>query len=77
LAAEGSSGPLRVQLPAGLTDGILERLKQVLAEHPGDEPVHVQVGQTTLRLPAEFNVDSRRGLLGELRVLLGPHAIVA
>jgi DNA polymerase-3 subunit alpha len=75
--AEDGTGPLRVKLPLGLTDTILERLKQVLAEHPGDEPVHVQVGQTTLRLPARFNVDSRRGLLGELRVLLGPHAIVA
>ncbi|HUY63185.1 MAG TPA: DNA polymerase III subunit alpha [Acidimicrobiales bacterium] len=72
-----TGGPLRVQLPLGLTDAVLERLKEVLAEHPGDEPVHVQVGQTTLRLPAEFNVDSRRGLVGELRVLLGPYAIVA
>jgi hypothetical protein len=35
------------------------------------------VGQTVLRLPSEFNVNSRRGLLGELRVLLGPGAIVA
>ncbi|MHB8682459.1 MAG: DNA polymerase III subunit alpha [Acidimicrobiales bacterium] len=75
--ASDEVGPLRVQLPSGLTDDLLERLKQVLAEHPGHEPVHVQVGRTTLRLPAEFNVDSRRGLLGELRVLLGPHAIVA
>jgi DNA polymerase-3 subunit alpha len=71
------AGPLKVQLPLGLSDEVLERLKGVLAEHPGDEPVHVQVGQTTLRLPDEFNVDSRRGLLGELRVLLGPHAVVA
>jgi DNA polymerase III subunit alpha len=70
------AGPLCVQLPLGLTDATLERLKGLLAEHPGDEPVHVQVGQTTLRLPAEFNVNSRRGLLGELRVLLGPHAVV-
>jgi DNA polymerase-3 subunit alpha len=76
LAFDGA-GPLRVQLPLGLTDDVLGRLKQVLAEHPGDEPVHVQVGQKTLRLPAQFNVDSRRGLLGELRVLLGPHAILA
>ncbi|HMK99531.1 MAG TPA: DNA polymerase III subunit alpha [Acidimicrobiales bacterium] len=73
---DGSCGPLRVQLPFGLPEDILGRLKVLLSEHPGDEPVHVQVGQTTLRLPAEFNVDSRRGLLGELRVLLGPHAIV-
>ena len=73
----GPTGPLQVRLPLGLGDDVLERLKQVLAEHPGDEPVHVQVGQTTLRLPPQFNVDSRRGLLGELRVLLGPQSIVA
>jgi DNA polymerase-3 subunit alpha len=71
------AGPLHVQLPLGMSDDLLERLKGLLAEHPGDEPVHVQIGHTTLRLPSEFNVDSRRGLLGELRVLLGPHAIVA
>jgi len=76
LGTEGA-GPLQVRLPTGLTDDLLERLKAVLSEHPGDEPVHVQVGQTTLRLPAEFNVDSRRGLLGELRVLLGPNALTA
>ncbi len=72
-----ANGPLRVHLPLGLPDDVLEHLKGLLAEHPGTEPVHVQVGQTTLRLPAEFNVDSRRGLLGELRVLLGPRAILA
>ena len=71
------TGPLRVQLPLGLSDEVLERLKDVLAEHPGEEPVHVQVGQTTLRLPEEFNVDSRRGLVGELRVLLGPQAVLS
>jgi DNA polymerase-3 subunit alpha len=73
----GGPGPLCVQLPAGLPDEVLERLKGLLAEHPGEEPVHVQVGGTTLRLPAQFNVDSRRGLVGELRVLLGPQAIVS
>ena len=69
---------LRVQLPLGaLTEPVVDRLKGLLAEHPGGEPVFLHVGQTVLRLPAEFNVDSRRGLLGELRVLLGPNAIVA
>ena len=75
LAADGA-GELRVELPLGvLTDDVVDRLKQLLREHPGDEPVFLHVGQTVLRLPAEFNVDSRRGLLGELRVLLGPNAI--
>jgi hypothetical protein len=31
----------------------------------------VTVGETLLRLPDEFNVDSRKGLCAELRVLLG------
>jgi len=77
LAADGV-GELRVELPLGvLTDPVVDRLKGLLSEHPGDEPVFLHVGQAVLRLPPEFNVDSRRGLLGELRVLLGPGAIVA
>jgi DNA polymerase-3 subunit alpha len=77
LVADGV-GELRVELPLGvLTDSVVARLKVLLAEHPGDEPVFLHVGQRVLRLPAEFNVDSRRGLLGELRMLLGPSAIVA
>ncbi len=77
LVVEGAS-ELRVQLPVGvLTDPVVERLKELLTEHPGAEPVFLHVGQAVLRLPVEFNVDSRRGLLGELRVLLGANAIVA
>ena len=76
LAVDGQ-GPLSLKLPPGaLTDAVVERLKEVLREHPGDQPVHLHVGETTLRLPGEFNVDSRRGLVGELRVLLGANAIV-
>ena len=77
LAADGA-GELRVELPLGvLTDPVVDRLKQLLSEHPGNEPVFLHVGLSVLRLPAEFNVDSRRGLLGELRMLLGPSVIVA
>ncbi len=46
-----------------------------VASIPGDSPVFLHVGEKVLRLPSEFNVDSRRGLVGELRVLLGPNAI--
>ncbi len=75
LSAEGA-GELHLELPLGaLTDTVVTRLKELLVEHPGDEPVFLHVGQQTLRLPPELNVDSRRGLLGELRVLLGPQAI--
>jgi DNA polymerase III subunit alpha len=75
LAVDGAT-ELRVQVPVGaLTDGVVDRLKDLLVEHPGDEPVFLHVGESVLRLSAEFNVNSRRGLLGELRVLLGPNAI--
>ncbi len=75
LAAEGG-GDLRISLPLNsLTDRLVDGLKRLLADHPGDSPVFLHVGDTVLRLPADFNVDSRRGLIGELRVLLGPNAI--
>jgi len=74
----GDRSELRVRLPLGrLSDSVLERLKEVLAGHPGDQPVFLHVGDTTLRLPPAFNVDSRRGLVGELRELLGANAVVA
>ena len=77
LVVEGA-GELRLKLPLNaLTDGLLEKLKSVLVEHPGDEPVFMNVGQTTLRLPAAFNVDSRRGLVGELLTLLGPGSVLS
>ena len=67
---------LRVRLPLGkLTDAVVDELKQLFVEHPGNEPVLLHVGDTTLRLPDGFRVDSRRGLVGELRALLGANAI--
>ncbi len=75
LSIEGSTD-LRITLPINtLTDHTVDRLKGLLAEHPGDSPVFLYAGDKVLRLPPEFNVDSRRGLIGELRVLLGPNAI--
>ncbi|HEX3980925.1 MAG TPA: OB-fold nucleic acid binding domain-containing protein, partial [Acidimicrobiales bacterium] len=69
---------LRISLsPHTLTDRKVDGLKRLLKEHPGDSPVLLHVGEKVLRLPTEFNVDSRRGLVGELRVLLGPNAILA
>jgi len=75
LAVEGCVD-LRISLPLHrLTDRLVDGLKRLLREHPGDSPVFLHVGEKVLRLPPEFNVDSRRGLVGELRVLLGPNAI--
>jgi DNA polymerase-3 subunit alpha len=75
LSADGNSD-LRISLPVNsLTDRTVEDLKRLLIEHPGDAAVLLHIGEKVLRLPPEFNVDSRRGLVGELRVLLGPNAI--
>jgi DNA polymerase-3 subunit alpha len=76
--ADAGAQELRIALPlAQLTDAKVDRLRGVLREHPGQCPVLLHVGEKVLRLPAEFNVDSRNGLVGELKTLLGPNAIVA
>jgi DNA polymerase-3 subunit alpha len=73
-----SKEALRVALPLGvLTDDTVSRLKAILVGHPGECPVLLHVGAKVLRLPPEFNVESRNGLVGELKMLLGAGAIVA
>jgi DNA polymerase-3 subunit alpha len=73
----GGGPPLRLSLPlAGLSDAKVDALKGLLGEHPGDSPVLLHVGEKVLRLAEAFNVDCRNGLMGELRVLLGPSAVI-
>ncbi|MGH9073173.1 MAG: DNA polymerase III subunit alpha [Acidimicrobiales bacterium] len=75
--APAGSRPLEISLPVGtLTESRVTRLRSLLSEHPGDSPVHLHVGRTVLRLPEQFNVDPRRGLLGSLRELFGVGAVV-
>jgi DNA polymerase-3 subunit alpha len=71
--------PLRVKVATqALSEGLLAELKRILAEHPGDQPVELHLGdRKVLRLPDQWNVDARNGLAGELRVLLGATAILA
>ena len=75
LASDGAV-PLHLAVPPHrLDERCVEELKRVLVEHPGDSPVLLRLGTTELRLPPTFNVDTTNGLLGELRVLLGPACI--
>ena len=72
-----ASRPIRVKLdPAVLTGGGLAKLKTVLLEHPGSQPVFVHLDSTILRLPDEFRVDAGNGLVAELRELLGTNGLV-
>ncbi|MEX2660203.1 MAG: DNA polymerase III subunit alpha, partial [Acidimicrobiales bacterium] len=69
--------PLRINVPPSVLDeAMVDRLKGLLAEHPGDSPVFLHIGSLVLRLPPACNVDTGRGLLGELKVLLGANAVV-
>jgi DNA polymerase-3 subunit alpha len=69
--------PVRINLPAaGLSDGLVEQLKALLVNHPGTSPVYLHVGTKILRLAEQFNVDPSRGLIAELRVLLGPNGLI-
>ena len=71
LTVEGAE-PLHVDLPLhALTDDRLAALRSVLGEHPGPTQVLLHVGSKCVRLAPEFNVDTAKGLLAELRVLLG------
>jgi DNA polymerase-3 subunit alpha len=69
-----------VEVPAvNCTNGMLVRLKETLAAHPGAAPVHMRLvgetGVTPLKLGDGFRVDPSAGLLSELRLLLGPNAV--
>jgi DNA polymerase-3 subunit alpha len=70
--------PLRLRLhPNALSEALLADLRTLLAEHQGESQVFIHLGDTkVLRLPETFCVDASNGLVGELRVLLGPDAVV-
>jgi hypothetical protein len=69
--------PLRIRLTAqGITDALVARLKRLFEDHPGDSKVFLHLGERqVLRLPDHYRVDITRGLVGELRELLGSSAI--
>jgi DNA polymerase-3 subunit alpha len=66
-------------------NGMVVRLKEVLASHPGEVPVVLRLfsdgaradggHRTTLRLGDGYRVDASAGLLAELRTLLGAEAV--
>ncbi len=74
----GEAFPLRVKVAAAaLSEALIDELKRLLGEYPGDSPVLLHLGdKQVLRLPAAWTVSVVPALLAELRVLLGPMAIV-
>jgi DNA polymerase-3 subunit alpha len=73
----GERGPVVVSLPtARCTPPLVERLKEVLAAHPGTTDVHLQLdgnGKTTVvKLDARLRVAAGASLFADLKQLLGP-----
>jgi len=76
LSAPGSDPPVEVVLPLNrLTDSLVRQIRDLVSEHPGTCAVHLRVGEKVLRLPPQFNVDPRGGLVGALKELLGSSAV--
>jgi DNA polymerase-3 subunit alpha len=75
----GEIFPLRVKVASrAISEVIIEELKEILAEFPGDSEVYLHLSENQiLRLPDAWSVDVGPALLGRLRVLLGPTAILA
>jgi len=73
----GAAFPLRLRLaPTSLSEALIEDLKALLSQYPGDSPVLLHLGdKQVLRLPEAWTIDVAPALLAELRVLLGPSAI--
>ncbi|MHB1987454.1 MAG: DNA polymerase III subunit alpha [Acidimicrobiales bacterium] len=75
-ADEGA--PVVVTLPLHrLTDSMVRQLRELVADHPGLAPVHLRVGDKELRLPSQFNVDPRGGIIGALKELFGGSAVAS
>lgn len=78
---EGPRGPVVVTLPLSrATNGVAERIRRVLTEHPGVTEVHVKLTQpgrsVLMRLDDSLRVTASPALFGDLKALLGPAALI-
>jgi DNA polymerase III subunit alpha len=80
---EGPRGPVVVTMPPEkCTPPMVQRLREVLAAHPGTTEVHLRlVGkgerEHTLRVGDGFRVAPSAALMGDLKALLGPNNVSA
>jgi DNA polymerase-3 subunit alpha len=73
----GPRGPVLLSLPTPrCTPPVVERLKEVLANHPGVTEVHLQLVQgaktTVVKLDDRLRVTATASLFADLKALLGP-----
>ena len=80
VSAEGNVGPLALSLPAvRCTPGMVNRLKDILAQYPGSAEVHLNLRTggkiKTFRLGDGFRVDLTSALFADLKAVLGPACV--
>jgi DNA polymerase-3 subunit alpha len=73
-------GPVRISLqPHRCTPPLVDRLREVLAAHPGSTEVHLELAagerRHRLRLPDGLRVTRTPALMGDLKALLGSSAV--
>ena len=78
--SEGPRGPVVVTMAtARCTPPLVERLKEVLATHPGTTEVQLRLTNgprtTLLRLDDRLRVNADSSLFGDLKALLGPSCL--
>jgi len=74
---DAARGPVKVRLDATrCTPPLVDRLKDVLAAHPGMTEVHLQlVSRNNPYVVLEHRVQPSAALMGDLKALLGPTAL--
>jgi len=78
--SQAASGPLRLSLAASrCVPPLVERLKDVLSQHPGTTEVHLHLTggthTTVLRLDDAMRVSPSASLYGDLKALLGANCL--
>ncbi|BDZ43826.1 DNA-directed DNA polymerase [Paraoerskovia sediminicola] len=74
--------PVLVRLPAArCTPPLVERLREILATHPGVTDVHLRLASpgraSVVRVGADLRVEKSPALYGDLKALLGPSCLQA
>ncbi|MBL6760808.1 MAG: DNA polymerase III subunit alpha [Ilumatobacteraceae bacterium] len=74
--SDGPASLLTVRLSANQLDaGGIDRLREIISEHPGRTPVEIEVPPAqVVRLPDDYRVDVDR-VIGEIRVAFGHDAV--
>jgi DNA polymerase-3 subunit alpha len=76
---KGMDGPLRLAMnQQQCRTAIVENLKEILRSHPGPTPVEIQLtfGQRLRTELPDYRVTPSQGLMGDIKALLGPNALL-